>query len=232
MQKYGLIQAKMVYYHADDVARPGQPRFAMSHDAATLELAVVKPAIHKSKILAAVINLPVFEPNGLATLQNGNMLGSSVPYPRQILCQMDGGTRFVTDAEQEHLCIQFIYPTHRTVEAMRRVNGVGRCDPAGQRADRGEGVRTVATEDSRTPPERFRNDSHVRTRSRLGIKWVIVVPGHARHNQHAPWSQNVVQGRNQSPRAILDGPDLRERGMHQQDGTGLYAKTQQLLKEE
>jgi hypothetical protein len=163
MKKYGFIQSKTVYNHVDNVAGPGQPRFAVPDGATTLELLIVKPAIDESKILAAVINLSVLEPNRLASLQNGDVLQSSVPYPRKILCQVDSGIRVVTDAQQEHLSVQFISPTHGTVEAMRRVNGVWRRNLLCQRADGGECVRTVATKDAWTPPERFRNDSHLRT---------------------------------------------------------------------
>jgi len=223
-----LVCTKMVSHYADNVHRSRQPSFAVAHGATALELAVIKPAVHEGKVLTAVVDLLVIKPDRPAILQNRDVRFSSVSHPREILCQMNGRVGLVSDAQQEHLTRELVGTADGAIEAVRRVNGVGGCDLFCTRANCGEGVRTVAAEHVRTPPEPFRNDSHLPTGTRPRVKRVIIIPGHTRHHECTIGSQRVAQSGNEAQRSSCDGPDFRECRVHEQDVTRRHAQIDQL----
>ena len=88
VQKHGLVQAQTSDLYLDNVARPRQPRFTVSHAAMALELLVVEPAVHQRKVPTAVVDLRISVRHKLAMLEDHDLLCPSVPHSRQVLRRM------------------------------------------------------------------------------------------------------------------------------------------------
>jgi hypothetical protein len=92
-----------------------------------------------------------------------------------------------------------------------------------------ECVRAVASQDARQLPVRIGHDPHPDTRRPSRIKGVLIVIGHARHNQRSIWPKGDLQRCKQAQRPMLDRLDLRECAMDQQDTAWLHPKLEHVL---
>ena len=74
----------------------------MSDFPSTLEAPGVEPCIDHSEVLGTVIYLSVLESLRLSVLENRCVRTASISYFSQILRQMNGSIRILTNAQQEH----------------------------------------------------------------------------------------------------------------------------------
>ena len=100
---------------------------------------------------------------------------------------------------------------------MRDVDGVGLRNAPRKRAGRGEGVRTVAAQHSRHPPERVGEHADGAARAAAAVERRVVVVGHARHDEGPAIAHGVEKGFDEAAHAAFDRPNPGERRVHQQD---------------
>ena len=137
MQEHRLALAQPLDRHLDHVASAHETRLGVAYRSAALEAALSEPIAHEVEPLAAVVDLFVFESPLLPVDPHLHVLGQAVAHSRQVLGEVDRRVRVVADAEQEHLRVELEGAADRTVEAVRRIDGVR----PGDRACRGSARR-------------------------------------------------------------------------------------------
>jgi hypothetical protein len=228
MEKHCLVLSKTVESNLYDVSRSAQARLAMADSAAPLSLGRLEPVIHQIELLAAVIDFAVVISYRPPTAQNGQILGPAVAHRRHGFREMYRRIRIVTHTQQQNLAIELIDATYRAVQSVRDVQRMLRSDVGGFRSDSGEGMGTVAAEDARKPPKGLGHDSHPKAGRFPGVEGMIVVVGHARHNQSASGSHRSLESGDQTTRPTFDGGYSRKRRVNEENSAGLDPKPEQL----
>src|SRR5262245_39799875 len=229
MQKCCFVGSKMSQPDLHNVPSADESRLCVPNDAAPLQSFLFQPLIHQIEVFAAMVNLVVVVPSWLSVFQDRQVFRSTIAHPGQSFGEMDHSIRVVSDAEQEHLPIQFIESTHRAIQPVGDVERMRRGDFRSPRAERGEGVRAVASCDSWKLPECIRNNTHSNAACCSRDERMIIVVTHTRHHQSAWSSKSVPKCRNQTLRSTFPESHLRTCSMDLQNSAGLYAQAEQLL---
>jgi len=224
MQKDSLVLLQMRQCNTNYIPRACKPCLTIADPGSMLEVLGIEPPVDEGEVPAAMIDLPVLSPYRSTVLDNCRVFFPSVPDAGQVLCQVDSGTRIVFHAEKKHLPIEIVDTTDRAVVSMGRVDGMAGSDPIGLRTDCSECMWTVASNDAREPPEYVCNRTHTGTRRGPEIKGMIIILGHARHDQRAIDTDRGPQRFDQAAWAPFHRPYLRESRMDQQHAGGPNAE--------
>ena len=216
----------------NQIARTDEPCLRGTHDPFCLDSGVPDPVIDESKAVAAVVILPVVDARGLSFNEHSAVLGAAVPYARNQLGQMHRCIGVMVDTEKEHLTVQLVDPSNRTLRDMGRQLEAILQDEGCLGTRRREGMRVTAPDHVRLPPKQLRHDTEIGGGlRRMRIEDVVVVIRPRRHDDRALGTHSVTKCGGEAERATLDRSDGPKRSMDEEDAAFPHAEPMKLLNE-
>jgi len=100
-----------------------------------------------------MIVLSVVDSLGYAAFQNGAVLGDTIGNSRQDFGEMNGRIGIVVHAQQQHLAVEFVDPSHRAFGNVRRERQGILENELGLGSDSRERVHVRGAANSRASPE-------------------------------------------------------------------------------
>jgi len=202
----------------DDVPSAREPCVSVPYAPFGLKPSGPQPLVREGETLAAMVVLPVVDPNRASVLQHRAVRRHAVWNAREKLRQVERGVGVMTDSEKEHLPVQIVHPTDRALGNVRRKRERTRDDPGSLGAGRREGVDVIASQHAGQPPERIRDDSEARRRwGGAGVERVVVIARPGGHHQGAAGTEGVTERLDQTGRPSLDRSYRPERRVDQED---------------
>lgn len=120
MQEEERILPQVFECDSDDVASARKPRMSMSDAPLGLETTLPQPCVGESEAQAAMVVLPIVDPDREAALEDGEVLRRAIRNAGEKLRQVKRRVGVVTDSEKEDLPVQFVHAADRAFGNVRR----------------------------------------------------------------------------------------------------------------
>jgi hypothetical protein len=211
MEEQERVPTQVLTRNSDNVPGASEPCRSVSYAPFGLEASHPQPMVNECEPLAAMVVLPIVDPNRASVVEHRAVPRHTVRNRREKLRQVERRVGVMTNPEKEHLPVQIVHPTDRTLRDMRRKGeGVGD-DPGGFRPGRRKGVEVMAPPYTGQSPEGIRHDSEARRRCRgHRIEGLVVLPRPRRHHQGAGGANGIAESLEQAERSSLDRPGSPE----------------------
>ena len=137
MEEQERVSSQVIDRNPDDIPSAHKPRMSVSHAPLGLKPLRAQPFVRQGEAHAAVIVLPVIDPNRAAALKDRAELRHAVRNACDDFRQMERRVGVVLDPEEEHLSVEIVHPADRAFgdvgRKRKRIGG----DPGGLRPGEG-----------------------------------------------------------------------------------------------
>ena len=120
MEKHQRIARQVLARDLDNIPRPRKERMRLPDAPFGLQPARPQPLAGKSEALAAMVVLPVADPNRPSILEDGAVFRHAVRYTGNEFREMQHGVGIVSDPEQKHLPVPIMHAADGAVRDVRR----------------------------------------------------------------------------------------------------------------
>jgi hypothetical protein len=229
MQEQKRVVRQVLHGHSDDIASAREPCMGVPDAPFGLEAPRPQPLVREGEALAAVVVLPIVDPDPASFLEDRATRRHAVRYARDELRQVERRIGVMADTEQEHQPVQIVHPPDGAFgDVGRKRKRIGD-DPGGLGTGRREGLRVIASQHAGQSPERIRHDTEARRHgSGAWVKRLVVLAGPGRHHQRAVGTESGTKPLDQAQRSSLDRPGGPERRVHQENPGFLDAEHTEL----
>jgi len=120
MKKHQRIARQMLERDLDNIPRTRKERMRLPYAPFGLQPPRAQPLAGESEALAAMVVLPVADPNRPSILEDGAVFRHAVRYSGNELREMQHGVGIVSDPEQKHLPVPIMHAADGAVRDVRR----------------------------------------------------------------------------------------------------------------